>query len=77
MKKLTLVITLLVMYTVASAQFVAKVDMTKEDIPGICDKDEVYALFPSFKGQVEAVCPVSNDTIFGPLKQPAVFQSQP
>ena len=35
----------------------------KEDIPGICDKNEVYALFPSIKGQVEAVCPVTKDSI--------------
>lgn len=46
----------------ASAQFVARMEV-KEDIPGICDKNEVYALFPSLKGQKEAVCPISEKEI--------------
>jgi len=45
----------------ASAQFVAKVEV-KEDIPGLCDKKEVYALFP-FDGQVEATCSLTEDQI--------------
>lgn len=46
----------------ASAQFVAKMQLT-EDIEGICDKDEVYALFPSLKGQIEAECPLTIEEI--------------
>jgi hypothetical protein len=46
----------------ASAQFVAKMEV-KENIPGICDKNEVYALFSSFEGQIEAVCPLSDSEI--------------
>jgi hypothetical protein len=56
----------------ASAQFVAKVEM-KEDLPGICDKNEVYALFPGFKGQQEAVCPVSKDEILKKLNKEVTF----
>jgi hypothetical protein len=62
MKKIILI--LLTVYTglTASAQLVAKMEV-KEYIPGICDKNEVYALISSFKGQVEAVCPLTKDEI--------------
>jgi len=46
----------------ASAQFVARMQITNE-IAGICNKKEVYVLFTSFKGQIEAVCPVTKDSI--------------
>jgi hypothetical protein len=55
-----------------SAQFVAKMEV-KEDIPGICDKNEVYALFPSFKGQKEAVCPLTEDEILKRLNAEVTF----
>ncbi|WP_461632974.1 hypothetical protein [Labilibaculum euxinus] len=63
MKKIFLVLisTVLIGFT-ASAQFVAKMEV-KEDISGICDKNEVYALFPMMDGQDEAICPVSKDEI--------------
>ncbi len=56
----------------ASAQFVAKMEV-KEDIPGICDKDEVYALFPSFDGQDEAVCPISEEELLKRLNTEVPF----
>lgn len=56
----------------STAQFVAKMEV-KEDIPGICDKDEVYALFPTFKGQKEAVCPVSKEEILKRLNAEVQF----
>lgn len=56
----------------ASAQFVARMEI-KEDIPGLCDKNEVYAFFPSFKGQVQAVCPVSEDSILQRLNTEVLF----
>ena len=43
-------------------QFVAKLEVVKP-IEGLCDIDEVYVLFPSFAGQQEADCPVTNDKI--------------
>lgn len=56
----------------ASAQFVAIMEI-KEDIPGICDSNEVYALFPSFKGQEEAICPVSKEEILKRLNAEVQF----
>lgn len=46
----------------ASAQFVARMEV-KEDIPGLCDKNEVYAIFPMVKGQEEAVGPMTEKEI--------------
>ena len=45
----------------ATAQFVAKVEV-KEDILGLCNKKEVYALLP-FDGQVEAKCSLTEKEI--------------
>lgn len=56
----------------ASAQFVAKMEV-KEPIDGICDPKEVYALFPSFEGQVEAICPVSKEDILKRLNSEIEF----
>ncbi len=55
-----------------SAQFVAKMEV-KKDIPGICNKDEVYALFPSFKGQDKAVCPISEEELLKRLNSEVPF----
>jgi hypothetical protein len=55
-----------------SAQFVAKMEI-KEPIPGLCNSKEVYVLFPSFKGQEEAVCPVSKDSILNRLNSEVAF----
>ena len=55
-----------------SAQFVAKMEV-KEDIPGICDKNEVYSLFPSFKDQEEAVCPMTKNEILQKLNSEVAF----
>ena len=43
-------------------QFVAKLEVV-ETIDGLCDVNEVYVLFPSFEGQEEADCPVTNEEI--------------
>ena len=56
----------------ASAQLVAKMEV-KEDIPGICDKNEVYALMPYFEGQVEALCPISETEIAKKLNAEVQF----
>ena len=56
----------------ASAQFIARVEV-KEDIPGICNKEEVYALFPSLKGQEVPVCPVSKAEILKRLNSEVPF----
>jgi hypothetical protein len=72
MKKALLIVLTTFAGFIASAQFVAKVEM-KEDIPGICDKNEVYALFPGLKGQEEAVCPVSKEKILKRLNEEVTF----
>lgn len=54
------------------AQFVAKAEI-KETIEGICDKNEVYALFPSFEGQDQAICPISKDEILKRLNEEVQF----
>ena len=72
MKKTLLIACALCMVSMASAQFVAKLEL-KEDVPGVCDKNEVYALFPSLKGQKEPVCPVTKDEILNRLNSEVEF----
>lgn len=70
----TILVTLFLsnIFWIAPAQFVARMEV-KEPIHGICDKDEVYALFPGFGGQEEAVCPVSKDEILKRLNSEVQF----
>ena len=44
------------------SQFVARAEI-KENIEGICDKKNVYALLAMFNGQKEAVCSVKDPAI--------------
>ena len=60
MKKILVATALLLAGYGATAQFVAKLEVT-EEVKGICDKHDVYTLLPMFKGQVEAACPVSKE----------------
>jgi len=62
MKISLLFVVMLLSSTIAKAQFVAKMEV-KGDIPGICNKDEVYSMIPSFKGQEEAIPPITIDEI--------------
>lgn len=72
MKKIGLTLLTICIGLTVSAQFVARLEI-KEDIPGICDKNNVYALFPSFDGQVEAVCPVTKEEILRKLNSEVQF----
>jgi hypothetical protein len=72
MKKALLIFTAVLICISVSAQFVARMEV-KEPIPGICNEKEVYALFPSFKGQKPAVCPVSKDDILKRLNTEVEF----
>lgn len=56
----------------SSAQFVAKMEV-KAPIEGTCNTNEIYTLFPSFKGQKEAVCPISKDEILKRLNSEVQF----
>ncbi len=57
---------------ISSAQFVARMEV-KEPIPGLCDARNVYVLFPSFKRQERAVCPVTEDAILERLNTELKF----
>ena len=72
MKKIIVVLLVSTLWMSVTAQFVAKMEV-KEEIPGVCNKNEVYVLFPSFKGQVQAVCPVSDDSILKRLNAEVQF----
>lgn len=72
MKKTLLLLIVLLLELNVSAQFVAKMEV-KEEIPGICNKNEVYAMFPSFKGQEEAICPITKEEISKKLNSEVAF----
>ena len=72
MKKTFLILMTIAIYSTVSAQFVAKMEV-KEPIEGICDENEVYALFPMLDGQEEAVCPVSKEEIINRLNNEVAF----
>jgi|ERR1043165_4689191 hypothetical protein len=57
---------------IVSAQLVATVQL-KEDVPGICNKNEVYALFPSFKGQEKAVPTLNKEQLLAKLNSDVKF----
>jgi hypothetical protein len=62
MKKILVTLILTFLSAISFAQFVARAEI-KEDISGICDKKNVYALLAMLKGQKEAVCSVSKSDI--------------
>lgn len=72
MKILLIIFISITSLTPTFSQFVAKMEV-KEPIEGICDSNEVYALFPSFKGQKLAECPVSEDEILKRLNTEIQF----
>ena len=58
--------------TTASAQFVAKLEV-KEPISSVCNANQVYNIIPMFKGQQEAVCPVTKEVILEKLNMQVTF----
>lgn len=58
--------------TVINAQLVATVQM-KEPVDGICNPDEVYALFDGFEGQIRPKCTVSKKQMQDILNQKIQF----
>ena len=62
MKKISLIILLTTSSVLSFAQFVARADI-KENIEGLCDKKNVYALLEMFGDQKEAVCSVKESEI--------------
>lgn len=72
MRQILIAFFALLIYSATYSQFVATMEV-KEPIPGLCNDKEVYALFPSFKGQEEAICPVSKDQILERLNNEVQF----
>ena len=72
MKKILLATIVTILSLNASAQIVAKLEIT-EPIEGICNQEEVYSLFPMFGGQVKAICPISNEEIVSKLNTEVQF----
>jgi len=72
MKRTLFIVLALSIGITASAQFVARMQV-KGNIAGVCDKKEVYALFDAFKGQIQAVCPVTKDSILKRLNSEVVY----
>lgn len=72
MKKIILFLFVIMIGSTVSAQFVVQMEV-KEDIPGLCNKNGVYVLFPGFKGQKPADCPVSKDEIIKRLNTEVEF----
>jgi hypothetical protein len=72
MKRSILVLLAIIIWVNVSAQFVATMEV-KEDIPGLCNRDQVFVLLSAFKGQQEAVCPVSNEDILKRLNSEVTF----
>lgn len=68
MKKLLFTFFFFVNAFYASAQFIATMEVS-EPIEGLCNYEEVYALFPMFGGQKEAVCPISKQELLERLNE--------
>ncbi len=64
MKKILVTLLIVQLYFSASCQFVARLEIKDNDtIQGLCDRKNVYTLFPMFKGQQEATCSELKDDI--------------
>ena len=64
MKKTILVPFAALICYVSAAQFVARMQPKDTDtLTGICDRNNIYTMFPMFKDQQEAVCSVSEKEI--------------
>ena len=72
MKKTIVALVIGMIGLTASAQFVAKMKV-KEEIPGICDKNEVYVLFSAFEGQDKAIRPTTKEDILKRLNSEVQF----
>ena len=72
MKNSILILVVLLVSLSVKSQFVAKMEM-KVAIEGICNKNEVYALFPSLDGQVEAMCSMTEEEILKKLNKEIKF----
>jgi hypothetical protein len=72
MKKIISILILTSFYLTTNAQFAARMEV-KEPIKGVCDNKNIYVVFPMFKGQEEARCPLSKKEITKRLNAEVTF----
>jgi hypothetical protein len=72
MKLSLLPIALLLSALSAQAQLIARVEL-KQPIAGICDNNNIYALFGGFKGQVPPVPPLTREELLARLNSELSF----
>lgn len=72
MKKIFFFLSSAMIYGTSFSQFVARAEI-KEDIPGICDKKNVYTLLAMLDGQKEAVAAVKDAAIEKMLADSVVY----
>jgi len=72
MRRFISTLIVILFYATSYGQFVAKLEVD-EPIEGLCNAQEVYALFPSMQGQVEAVCPISKADLLERLNTEVTF----
>ena len=75
MKSTFLLFSLMLTCLLSSAQFVARME-AKEPIDGVCDIKNICVMFPSFKGQKEAVAPMSEKEIEKKLNAEVKFLAE-
>jgi hypothetical protein len=76
MKNLLIAVFGIMAWNTTSAQFIAVVEM-KEPLEGICNNDEVYALFPGLTGQVAAESEVSKEELLKMLNEIPFLTANP
>lgn len=72
MKTILTTLFLSLFYLNVSAQFVARMEV-KEPIEGVCDNDNVYALFGSLEGQTQASCGLDDKQMIDLLNEKIAF----
>jgi hypothetical protein len=72
MKKSLLIISLITLCMASQAQFIATMQIT-DTIPGLCNSEAVYVVFPGMEGQVQALCPVQKYEILRRLNTEVTF----
>ncbi|MBI5372096.1 MAG: hypothetical protein HZA79_08730 [Sphingobacteriales bacterium] len=74
MKKTGIALFALLLSQLLPAQFVATMEIKDNDsIQGLCNRKQVYSLFPMFKGQEAAKCDIADETIEDRLNAEVVY----
>ncbi len=76
MRTITFTVLILLTSITTQAQLIAKVEMN-EKVAGICDHDNVYALYSGFDGQVQPKCSISKEAMQEQLNQVQFLKDNP